>query len=263
MNLKINSFSGRLGNNIIQLSNCIQIAAYYNYNIIIPYNTYFIQSYITINPSINKNNKVYTDTITNYFYIKNYHNKINFKNIDYILFEKNIEFTISILQEIFSIKNVPTLHENTVVIHIRGGDIFHSYPHSAYIMPPLSYYTNIINSNNFKKIIMISEDRSNPCVNKLLVLYPIIEFRMNTLDEDIKLLLGSQNVIESFGTFSLALLTLSKNIKNIYKPSYQFDTLLSKLPHKYNIFKTDLDDYKQKMSPWKNTAEQRNIMMTY
>ena len=110
---------------------------------------------------------------------------------------------------------------------------------------------------------MISEDRSNPCVNKLLVLYPIIEFRMNTLDEDIKLLLGSQNVIESFGTFTPALLTLSKNIKNIYKPSYQFDTLLSKLSHKYNIFETDLEDYKQKMYPWKNTEEQRNIMMTY
>lgn len=110
---------------------------------------------------------------------------------------------------------------------------------------------------------MISEDRSNPCVNKLLELYPSIEFKVQTIEEDITLLLGSKNVIESFGTFAPALLTLSKNIKNIYRPSYQFDILLSKLPHKYNIFETDLDDYKQKMSPWKNTAEQRNIMMTY
>lgn len=253
MNLKINRWYGRLGNNIIQVINCIQIASYYNYNIIIPSHKYLTKQYITINKSItNSNNNIYNH---------NYTRRIT--RFEKVVYEKNIEFTISILQEIFSIKNVPTLHENTVVIHIRSGDIFHSYPHGKYIMPPLSYYTNIINSNNFKKIIMISEDRSNPCVNKLLVLYPIIEFRMNTLDEDIKLLLGSQNVIESFGTFAPALLTLSKNIKNIYRPSYQFDTLLSKLSHKYNIFETDLEDYKQKMYPWKNTEEQRNIMMTY
>ena len=60
----------------------------------------------------------------------------------------------------------PTLHENTIVIHIRGGDIFSSYPHSAYM--PHKY--------NYKKNYYDFRDRSNPCVNKLLVLYPIIEF---------------------------------------------------------------------------------------
>ena len=36
MNLKINVWIGRLGNNISHVMNCIQVATYYNYNIIIP-----------------------------------------------------------------------------------------------------------------------------------------------------------------------------------------------------------------------------------
>lgn len=259
MNIVINTWSGRLGNNITHLMNCILVALYYNFNVSIPPHRYFKKTYITINNNISKEDKTFAPN-GNLFYLEKF---ITEYKLDRSLTTKNIEFTRNILQEIFTINNVPTLHENTVVIHIRGGDIFSLWPHNAYIMPPLSYYKNIITSNNFKKFIMISEDKNNPCVNKLLELYPSIEFKIQTLEEDIKLLLGSQNVIESFGSFSPALLTLSKNIKNIYRPSYSHDTLLSKLPHKYNIFETNLDDYKQKMSPWKNTAEQRNIMMTY
>ena len=36
------------------------------------------------------------------------------------------------------------LDENDVVIHIRSGDIFNKCPHPVYIMPPLSYYVNIL-----------------------------------------------------------------------------------------------------------------------
>lgn len=149
MNLKINFWYGRLGNNIFQVINCIQIASFYNYNIIIPSHKYLTKQYITINKSImNSNNNIYTDDVGEQFYFI----KENDSIFEKVVFEKNIDFTISILQEIFSIKNVPILHENTVVIHIRGGDIFR-WPHGDYIMPPLSYYTNIINSNHFKKLL--------------------------------------------------------------------------------------------------------------
>jgi hypothetical protein len=55
-------------------------------------------------------------------------------------------------------------------------------------MPPLSYYVEIINNNNFKNIYLIAEDTLNPCINSLLNMYPNIIFKINTLDDYNKLL---------------------------------------------------------------------------
>ena len=55
--------------------------------------------------------------------------------------------------------------ENDVVIHIRSGDIFNKCPHPVYIMPPLSYYVNILNEKNFNKIYLVAADKLNPFIN--------------------------------------------------------------------------------------------------
>ena len=59
--------------------------------------------------------------------------------------------TINILKNLFIIKNVEPFNNNTLIIHIRGGDII-SYKmqiNRHYIIPPISYYKNIIDNNNF------------------------------------------------------------------------------------------------------------------
>ena len=254
MNLKISKWCGRLGNNILQLKNAIQVALFYNCNIIIPNHEYFTTNYIIVDSTINKNNS-----------IKITHDFFNFElinNIDRNLFNINMDKTIDILKQIFRIKNVSPLHDNDLVIHIRSGDIFKQKPHQSYIMPPLSYYTNIINNNNFNNITIIAECKSNPCINKLLALYPKIKFIKQSLDRDIKLLLASANVIESFGSFVPALLLVSNNIKNLYKPSYQVN-FFGATSYKINIHETDLNHYKNLLSPWQNTKKQINIMLTY
>ena len=47
-------------------------------------------------------------------------------------------------------------------------------------------------------------------------LYDNIIYTKNTLEEDIKIILGAQNVISSSGYFAKSLLTISDNIKNHY-----------------------------------------------
>ena len=49
INLKINNWRGGIGQNIIQVRNVIQIALYYNYNIILPEHMLFSTTYIKIN----------------------------------------------------------------------------------------------------------------------------------------------------------------------------------------------------------------------
>ena len=278
MNIIIRSWFGRLGNNIIQVLNAILIALYYNYNIILPGHKYFNKKYIILNSEI----KIRDYKITNK---DNFYFRYQISNIDIKAFEENNEKALEILKSCFIIKprinrfkpsdNI-LLNENDVLIHIRSGDIFINNPHTEYIMPPLSYYEKIINDQKFNKqskgsfgipegnanhsFYLISEDRKNPCINELLKKYPEIIYLKQSLDDDIKLILSAHNIITSFGTFVHALLSISKNIKNLYKVSYDYNNTLLK---DINIYKADLTEYHQLMRPWKNTAEQRKLMLNY
>jgi hypothetical protein len=153
---------------------------------------------------------------------------------------------------------VKALDAEDLVIHIRSGDIFDKDPHPAYIMPPLSYYLDIIRTNTFKNIYLLGEDRKNPCINALLELYPSIQFQLQPLEKDIRLILAAVNVVSSYGSMIDSLLLFSNNIKRVYRPSYS--AILFKLESVQYII-TDLDEYKESMSPWRNTAEQREMIL--
>ena len=56
-----------------------------------------------------------------------------------------------------------------------------------------------------------------------------------------------------------SLLLLSKHIQNVYMPSYNFPLYLDSI----HIHLIELNEYKQMMSPWKNTREQQSLMLTY
>ena len=240
-----NSLSGRLGNNIIQLSNIISIAIAYKHN-------------IKINPVINKLLKFFDLSV-----IEKYFNKYN--NSEIItdkdnffftsrlpfpndIFKQNIKERNKILQKAFLIKNINKLPENDLVIHIRSGDIFKSKPHPIYVPPPLSYYTEAIDKYKYEKIHIICEDTINPVTNKLRKLYKNAVYEKNTLEKDIRIILGATNIIYSVGTFIPALMLLSNNNKYIYGEACN---------------KEELKDYYKIMKPWKNTIEQRNYILTY
>jgi hypothetical protein len=263
MNILIRSWYGRLGNNIIQVLNALLIALYYNYNIILPRHRYFNNKYLILNDKI----KIKDGKITNK---DNFFFKYEIPNIDIKVFDENHEKALEILRSCFIIRerfnrfnpstNNIKLNENDLLIHMRSGDIFSNNPHPNYIIPPLSYYVKIIEETQFNNIYMISEDRKNPCINELLNLYPQIIFKIQSLNDDIKLILSAYNIITSFGTFVPALLSISTNIKNIYKVSYDnTNTLLKNV----NIHETDLTEYHKLIKPWRNTTKQRNLMVNY
>jgi hypothetical protein len=245
-NIWIKRWCGRLGNNIIQLYNAIQLAVSKNYNIILPTHKYFSKIYICLNKQIGINSKRISDP-NNYFYSR------NIPDVD-----KNR--VLQILRGCFTIKDVKALDAEDLVIHIRSGDIFDKGPHPGYIMPPLSYYVDIIRTNTFKNIYLLAEDRKNPCINALLELYPTIQFELQPLEKDIRLILGAVNVVASYGTMINSLLLFSDNIKRVYRPSYSLRIVGQE---HINYITIDLDNYKEILSPWKNTREQREIMLVY
>lgn len=237
-----NNFSGRLGNNIIELSNIISIAIAYKHNIKINVKKLKFFDLSVIEKYFNKynNSEIITDK-NNFFY----NSRLPFPND---IFKQNIEERNKILQKAFLINNINKLPENDLVIHIRSGDIFESNPHPIYVPPPLSYYTKEIDKRKYEKIHIICEDTINPVVNKLLKLYKNAVYEKNTLEKDIRIILGATNIIFSVGTFIPSLMFLSNNNKYIYGKVCNNE---------------ELKEYYKIMKPWKNTIEQRNYILTY
>ena len=237
-----NSLSGRLGNNIIQLSNIISIAIAYKHNIKINVKNLHFFDLSVIEEYFNKynNNEIITDEYNFY-----YSSRLPFSNE---IFKQNIEERNKILHRAFLINNINKLPENDLVIHIRSGDIFVSNPHPNYVPPPLSYYTKEIDKYKYEKIHIICEDTINPVVNELQKLYKNAIYEKNTLEKDIRIILGATNIIYSVGTFIPSLMLLSNNNKYLYGKVFENE---------------ELKEYYKIMKPWKNTIEQRNYILTY
>lgn len=149
-------------------------------------------------------------------------------------------------------------YNNTLFIHIRGGDIFNQSPHSFYPQPPLIFYEKIIEENNYKNILLISEDRKNPCVNFLLSKYKNITFNTNDLLTDTHMLLNAEHLIASNSTFIYIIILLSKKIKKVY-----YNNFLPNLKIKnVNIITYSFNDY-IKYGEWKNDQTQIKLMLEF
>lgn len=256
-NLKVR-YTCQLGNLIKKIQHAIQVALVYNYNVIIPYHKYFNTTYIVINPDVTKSHPCILDKHDFFIacLIKNIDSNLFFKN-------KNKEDAMNILKKIFKIRNTTHLESTDLLIHIRSGDIFVN-PHPGYVMPPLSYFIDIINKNSFTDIYLVAEDTRNPCILKLLELYPKIKFTIQSLEKDIDLILGASNVISTYGSFIPSLLTISEHVKNIYIPCYaMFDFYIVSEHPAIHIHSTELTEYRDLQTPFQNTTEQLERMLTY
>jgi hypothetical protein len=270
MSLKINKWIGRFGNNTIQLYHCIQVGLLKEFNFIkIPDNKNYNKNYIELRKNKIINNRILIDRKNNFFHTnkffkKHKHIANNYKDV----FNYNTN-AINILRELinYDINNIKKLGEDDLVIHLRGGDIFEGKgKHRSYICPPLSFYVNIIENNNFNNIYIVSQDRKNPVVDCLIKIYPKIKFKIQSFEEDIRIILSAQNLIESFGTFVPAIMLLSNNIKIIYRSHNQNNFLKNRLPYdkfplKINII--NLKKYTNRMKFWKNVKWRKDLMINY
>lgn len=244
-------WNSRLGNNIVQVYNIITLCIFLNCKFTHtcakhPYlDLDVIVDYFSKNPDIGK-------TIQSRFFkkemIEDHLGNDMYKK--YIQKREKFDATTTLLKKCFKLKNIKQIYDETVlVIHIRSGDIFNEKPHVGYAQPPLCYYTHIINSGSYKRIILVCQDTKNPVVDKLLTLYPNrCEHKIQSLTEDIKIILGATIIVCGHGTFIPSLTRFSTHPQTIiYTTKY----------------KRELSKYYEKNLPWKNTEEQRQLMLDY
>lgn len=253
MPLIIDNWFGRLGNNILQIIRCIHYAKTYNFaQIKFPSHDYLNTTTISVNNGSNQNTILDT-----FFNIKNMGINDPCPRLMKSYFQTYIKSIVKInLKE--------KQNSNILHIHIRSGDIFsQNGGHSYYVQPPLQYYKKIIKSKNWENIIIVYEDDKNPCVNVLKNLkIDNIQFQSSLLMNDIEQLCSSTNLAIGFGTFGYLIYLMNDNLQNLYIPSY----ILKELPQgkwgDITLNVIELPNY-IKCGDWKNTEQQRNIMMNY
>jgi len=237
----IDKWTGRLGNNLLQLEYAIMLCMFLKCKITFHCNNHpyldvnIIKDYFSEHPDIGR------EIIT-------YYGGIPKGVIPSDRLEELKHNTYALLKKGFKIKDIKQIYDETVlVIHIRSGDIMSSNPHPGYVPLPLYYYKHIIDSASYKKIILVCEDKKNPVVDKLLTLYPNCQHTIQSLDEDIKIILGATNIVCGVGTFVTQLTKLANHKQLIIKPSLE----------------KEMSEYYIKNRPWKHTEEQRKLIVDY
>ncbi len=216
----LDKWQGMLGNTIMQVYNVLLIAIDKRYNIRLPdqeskhkfskYSRFYKTRDIILNKDSDK--KEIKDRFN--FYYQKWLPK--YKDC----FNKNHNKVVKLLksQLIFDDNEIIDLPKETLLIHMRSGDIFANCPHPKYVPPPLYFYDKVINENNYSKHLIATENGRNPCLKHL-------KNRKNTtwlggnLMKDIYHIMGAKHILFGVGSFVPCLLMLSNNVEKIYVPS--------------------------------------------
>jgi hypothetical protein len=156
--------------------------------------------------------------------------------------------------------------DDTVVIHIRSGDIFdqiHSNGHQ-YTPNPLDFYNKLL--SNFERAIVVTEpDKNNPIV-EILRQNAKVTVQSSSVAEDFATLMSAKNLANSgVGTFCVAAALCSDEIQNFYCT----DLILTEhlncnmlMGTDITVHQLELNNYLQ-VGEWTNTEEQRNFILEY
>ena len=170
--------------------------------------------------------------------------------------------------------NLPKVkvHPNDLYIHIRSGDIFSNSINPSYSQPPFCFYQEILNQFKFRKIYIISFNKKNPVIEKLLKKNKNknIKYKKNSLEKDFAYLTKAYNLVGSVSSLLLSAIKLNNNLKNYWEyDNYRLSTKFFHLhhdiyefPRNFSIFKMEpSENYKNKMFIWENNKSQLKLML--
>jgi hypothetical protein len=164
-------------------------------------------------------------------------------------------------------------YEDELTIHMRSGDLFAgSAVDPGYVQPPLAYYTllvrNLTTQKRISRVRLVFEDRANPCVDGLIAFLKDADIPLRvqsgTLAEDVVALVDSPMLVFGHGTFGVAIALLSRRIETLFcfngynRISYIDVPSIAKV-----ISVNDRASSYIKFGTWRNTPEQRQLMLEY
>lgn len=252
---------GRLGNNIQQISNAIYFCRENGIHftspdhpmikaIDIPFGTIEYKIPETSNNWFYHFEKEYSDFDVDI-------DRLNLlrKNIceDYIL--PNLKVDHEKLKE--------PLPYDTLVVHIRSGDIYTNFP-NTHPQNPLMYYIELYRRFN-EKVIFVAEDDKNPIVQYFQSIKA--DIRIWWVEDAYTLLLRAQNLATSgAGSFAISSAFCSTNLRNFYCTDLYIDHSLNPtmLKEQLNVFIADVSGNKYfRVGEWSSARNNINKILDY
>lgn len=177
-----------------------------------------------------------------------------------------VEFAQTLIGPLLSIK--PTCCSPADIgVHIRSGDIFSKNPHPDYFQPPLAYYLKAIRIHRTRfpgaTVHVVYEDMQNPVIKEIVDYCKDkhIDYKTQsaTLRDDLELLLSLKHLVFSRGTFGFSLSSIHPGLET----AYTFDAWLPEIMGTVIHIKDMMDKYVPAVYPWKNSEDQREVMLNY
>jgi hypothetical protein len=203
---KISNWYGRFGNNLLQINNAVYRCLKDGKNLIFPkhdfLNTQEINFFETSNNLISHSDLFWgdniDDSIRRQISIKYLKNIINFNEVE--------------------------IDNDTLVFHLRGGDIFSNNAPNNYVQAPYSYIKEVINFDKPKKIIIVYEDCTNPIIDKMREDYSNLLEQVNDINNGINILMSAKKIAYTgISTFPRMLVMGSNLVNTIYVPAFLKD----------------------------------------
>ncbi len=165
--------------------------------------------------------------------------------------------------------NTEQTPEDALVVHMRSGDVFWPNPHPEYGQPPLSFYQKVLRHRAWSSVVIVAEDETNPCLQGLKDLcgdrgIPVTVRGLN-FEDALVTIASARNIAASRGTFISAICWLAPATRNIYylgtKPPEAFPLEEAR----FFLVSDRTGEYEEAMlrGNWKNTQDQRNLMLTH
>lgn len=245
---------GRFGNNVIQLLNALKLAHSMNIKTL-----YIPESFWFINESIRINGYKFFKKIP-----KNFQNYIKHDFFHELIgdFCPERSFYSMLAAHIQSIlPNVPNINNNTIILHVRSGDVFAKDPPAHYTQPPLCFYTGALKLAKVRKCIIFSENLNSPIIEPLMRLK--CQFMNYSIKKAIAYMYYSRHIALSYGTFVHSLLKSCNISKTLYISELMVGAVFEENNNYFfKIYVNKLDrNYIRLMLPWKRTAIQIDYMM--
>lgn len=168
---------------------------------------------------------------SNFFKRKDYFNNLenDFPISEYELdfYKKNIHnYAKNILFEKLKFYKDIEIDKDTLVIHIRSGDIFYNDWHSLYVQNPISFYLKIV--KNYKKVIVVTNEIENNLILKELDKHIDFKLCSGKLEDDINILLNAKNLATSgVSAFPIACALMSQKLEKLIFSNIYLDEHLN------------------------------------
>ena len=157
----------------------------------------------------------------------------------------------------------------TLVVHLRGGDVFSERNVSNYGQPPLAFYLAVLRHRKWKSVVIVHQDLKNPVLEGLVAACEARNISYTTfsgaLSEDLPVLLKAQNLVAGRGTFVPAVAGLSQHVKTVYF----FEDKFVMFPPRSGLTIVRIvdtkGDYRASVlqGQWRNSPEQLEMMLNY